>query len=407
MTSNKQHDRSVAWVEALRADPGAITHPAQLTAASGLSSSQLRRFFEQRYHLRAEEFLLQQRLRAARRVLATTRYAIDEVAEGVGFKSRSVLQHHFTRRLRITPRAYRQLAQPGCAEFQLRLPTRPAFEQAWQHFGRDAKSHSERVQGGRCGLAIEQSGEVLEVSGLRRLGVLHCRLTAPAEIPPGAALTAHRLLLRVLGLAADPAPFERSCQGFAVGRRLLRRRGLVVPQTRDAFDGLIWVIAGQQVSLPVAFAQRRRLTAAFGRPGPGELIAPPSAKRVAELALSDFRRCGFSQRKAEYLSAIARSVATGELDLDRVGKLPADRLEQRLLAIRGLGIWSVRYLMMRVWGLADCVPLGDAALRRALQFFFTLDQRPDDPQTAELLRPFAPYRSLATFHFWDSLQDLG
>ena len=68
--------------------------------------------------------------------------------------------------------------------------------------------------------------------------------------------------------------------------------------------------------------------------------------------------------------------------------------------MRGLGPWSVNYLMMRALGLADCVPIGDAALTRNLKRFYDLEKRPGAEDTRSLMEPFAPHRSLATFHFW-------
>jgi AraC family transcriptional regulator of adaptative response / DNA-3-methyladenine glycosylase II len=60
---------------------------------------------------------------------------------------------------------------------------------------------------------------------------------------------------------------------------------------------------------------------------------------------------------------------------------------------------------MKGFGHADCVPLGDAGLTTALQRFFALAERPDAARTATLMQQFAPWRSLATYHFWQSLGD--
>jgi 3-methyladenine DNA glycosylase/8-oxoguanine DNA glycosylase len=73
--------------------------------------------------------------------------------------------------------------------------------------------------------------------------------------------------------------------------------------------------------------------------------------------------------------------------------------------VRGLGPWSVAYLLMRGYGFADCVPVGDAGLSAALQRFFALDHRPGAGETRTLMEPFAPFRSLATYHLWTSLGD--
>jgi 3-methyladenine DNA glycosylase/8-oxoguanine DNA glycosylase len=65
----------------------------------------------------------------------------------------------------------------------------------------------------------------------------------------------------------------------------------------------------------------------------------------------------------------------------------------------------VQYFLMRGAGLADCVPVGDAALGAALQRFFGLDTRPGTEETRGWMEPFAPFRTLATFHLWQTLGD--
>jgi AraC family transcriptional regulator of adaptative response / DNA-3-methyladenine glycosylase II len=80
--------------------------------------------------------------------------------------------------------------------------------------------------------------------------------------------------------------------------------------------------------------------------------------------------------------------------------MSATRAVRTLLAIHGLGPWSVNYLMMRALGFADCVPLGDTGVTSGLQSLFKLDPRPDIDATRRLMTVFSPYRSLATAHLW-------
>ncbi|HEX9081581.1 MAG TPA: hypothetical protein VF768_04830, partial [Holophagaceae bacterium] len=112
------------------------------------------------------------------------------------------------------------------------------------------------------------------------------------------------------------------------------------------------------------------------------------------------RRC--SRRKAEYVIDAARAVAEGRLRLD--GLATATGAERQLRGQRGCGPWTAGYVMMRGLGFGDCVPIGDAALTLALQRTFALAERPDGRATERLMAPFAPFRSLATFHLWASLK---
>jgi len=93
-------------------------------------------------------------------------------------------------------------------------------------------------------------------------------------------------------------------------------------------------------------------------------------------------------------------MAAGELDLGALPRMSATRAERTLLAVRGLGPWSVNYLMMRSLGFADCVPLGDTGVTSGLQTLFRLEERPDVDATRRLMSVFSPHRSLATAHLW-------
>jgi 3-methyladenine DNA glycosylase/8-oxoguanine DNA glycosylase len=73
--------------------------------------------------------------------------------------------------------------------------------------------------------------------------------------------------------------------------------------------------------------------------------------------------------------------------------------------LRGVGTWTARYMLMRGAGFADCAPVGDVALAAALQKLVGSAERPAPVEVEALMRPFAPHRSLATFHLWASLKD--
>jgi len=70
------------------------------------------------------------------------------------------------------------------------------------------------------------------------------------------------------------------------------------------------------------------------------------------------------------------------------------------VSVRGIGAWTASYVMMRGCGFPDCVPAGDSALSASLRTFFDLDHRVDANETRTLMESFAPWRSMATYHFW-------
>jgi len=225
-------------------------------------------------------------------------------------------------------------------------------------------------------------------------------LDAPSEIGADQRLAAHRLVAGLVGLDQDAAGFTRLARRLGLGRLVSGRPGLRLIRTPSPWDGLLWSIIGQQINLPFACVLKRRLIENTGTALPAGLFSLPTAAAIARLEPSAMRPWQYSRQKAEYLIGAARLVAAGTLDLGALSMTSATRAERTLLAVRGLGPWSVNYLMMRSLGFADCVPIGDTGVTSGLQALFKLEERPDADATRRLMSVFSPYRSLATAHLW-------
>lgn len=284
--------------------------------------------------------------------------------------------------------------------FTLAAPPSFRWDRLYRYWGRDPGSASERAEDGRLRLGVRLPGGPAAIAIESAGSELRCTVEGGG---PAAGEPARLLARRMLGLETDSGPFERAVLAGPHARLVAGREGQTVPQTASVWDGLVWVVAGQQISLAVAFALRRRLTQAYGVRLADDLWAPPAPEAVAAAADEDLHRLGWSRAKAKYVLGAARQVAGG-LDLESWrGRDPAE-IEAGLSALHGLGPWSVNYLMMRSYGLLDQVPVGDAALVKSLAEFFGLPARPNAKETRELMVPFAPYRSLASFHFWSLLE---
>ena len=399
----RDHDPDRARVEdltaKLRQEPQAFRNVGDLVTHCGVSSSKLNELVRKHYHTTPSAMLARHRIDWACRELAASDRAVAEIAYDAGFESLSVFNQSFRKRVRLSPRSYRMLGQRDA--FEVELPAYFLADRILSYLGRDPASVTERVNDRTFTFATHVRGVPTSVSVELRQKIARCRIEGPEKIPAGAALTVHSQVRRLLGLVIDPRPFERRASGQAnVARLIGTRKGLTIPQTGTVFDALVWVIAGQQVSLPVAFALRRRLARRIGFRLREGLHAPPRPEVVAELEDRDLHQLGWSRRKTEYLLGVARAIVEGSFEPTALAELSATEIERRLLAVRGFGPWSVHYLMMRAFGLVDCVPIGDAALTRNLQRFHDLPARPDARQTQRLMEPFAPHRSLATFHLW-------
>jgi 3-methyladenine DNA glycosylase/8-oxoguanine DNA glycosylase len=200
---------------------------------------------------------------------------------------------------------------------------------------------------------------------------------------------------KLLGLNLDPRAFERKHPDLVNGHE-----GAHLPQTATVWESLMWAIVGQQVNLTFAYKLRRVLVELCGEPARNGLRRHPTPERVAQLDYGDLTSRQFSRSKAQYVIDAARLIASRTLPLETFPSRDPSEVEEMLTNVRGVGTWTANYVMMRGCAFPDCVPAGDSALSASLQTYFALDHRPDAHETCTLMQPFAPWRSLATYHFW-------
>ena len=321
-----------------------------LAAAAGTVAA-LRELIRIHYHSTAERLVERARAAAAERLLLTTRRPLALVGKAAGYADRAAFEVAFRREVGLAPVAYRRLR--GSSRFTIGLPRRFTGEAALAHVGRDGESSSERVDGLRAEVGVRVGGAPAALALDLRGGRLRGKLTARRRLPAGAAAEGLEIARRLLGLATDPAPFERRVarRPRAGGARRrppraahpARPRPLRLPAVGDRRP------AGQPPLRVHPPASRLR---AGGRAGRGRAAgaAHPAGGRGPRRrrphpppVLARARPTTCSTPPAPSPPASCRSPRW------RGGRPPA--IEPALLARRGLGPWSTHYVMMRGFGL--------------------------------------------------------
>ena len=384
------------------AAPAEFPDAASLAAASGFGVTKLAALTRRHYH--ATPLGLLQRLRvawAAERLLHGRERVLD-VGFSAGWDSASAFHAAFRRLTGLSPGAYRRLrAGDGMI---LRLPEGYRIDDTLAYIGRDPASPTERVRGRTAARALSLAGGPARVTVELAAGHARCQIEAERTLTADERAAAHAAVVRWLALDGDAGPGPEAARREPWRRLLARRPGLRVPRTPTVFEGLTWAILGQQVNLVFAYRLRSRVIELAGERLDPWLVCHPTPARLADIDPADLARRQLSRRKAEYLLEATKAVAGG-LDLEALPAGSATRAAQRLASLRGVGPWTVQYVLMRACGFGDCVPASDVALARAAQSFFALDRRPAVREVERLLEPFAPHRSLATFHLWSLTGD--
>lgn len=267
---------------------------------------------------------------------------------------------------------------------------------------RDTEAVAEQLTpaGLRKGIVLAGAPVVLDVAFTPDAAICQADIDGDADL--GTPL--HGALLNILGLRIDPQPFAQLAAADPLLAPLVRvNPGLRIVQSASPFEALTWAIIGQQINLPFAIALRRTFILQAGRRHGSGLWCYPEARDVARLSIEDLTSRKFSRAKAETVLRLARLVDDGDLSLELPPSGDVAAISQALLAVKGIGPWTVNYALLRGYGYADCSLHGDVAIRAALQKLLGEDVKPDMARTEQWLRQYAPHRTMAAAHLWASL----
>lgn len=272
---------------------------------------------------------------------------------------------------------------------------------------RDAESVAERISPERLRKGVVMDGVPLVIDialGGADAAQAEYAVHAGVALPPALAEQAHNAVLNVLGLRIDPQPFlDFAANDSLLGELSRRQPGLRIVQSATVFEALTWAIIGQQINLPFAISLRRTFILQAGVEHSSGLWCYPDAAGASRLQVDDLTSRKFSRAKAETLLRFAALVASGELDLVPGPGNSIDDIGKALLAVKGIGPWTVNYGLLRGYGYPDCSLHGDVAIRAALQALLGEDSKPDMARTEEILKRYAPHRTMAAAHLWASL----
>ncbi len=167
----------------------------------------------------------------------------------------------------------------------------------------------------------------------------------------------------------------------------LRSRG-------DPFHTLARSIVGQQISVKAADTVWARFCTAAPTLAPAVVLA---------LGIERLRTCGLSGRKAEYLRDLARHFADGSVHAHRWPEMDDAAVIAELVEVRGIGRWTAEMFLMFNLLRPDVLPVDDLGLQRAASLHYR-GGRPITPRALRKLgEGWAPWRSVATWYLWRSL----
>lgn len=182
-------------------------------------------------------------------------------------------------------------------------------------------------------------------------------------------------------------------------RGLIRRHGacgLADAQHEDAFIALTHSIISQQLSTKAADTIAGRFNALFQ--------GSPTPAAVARVEDGQLRAVGLSSQKIRYMRDLCARIADGSLPLHAVNELPDEDVIQSLTQVKGIGRWTAEMFLMFRLHRPDVLPVDDLGILKAVQRAYGLRKMPRAERLTKIGEPWRPYRSVACWYLWASLE---
>jgi len=198
---------------------------------------------------------------------------------------------------------------------------------------------------------------------------------------------------------------------YARARRLLLRRdpvlallikkhgacGLASAQRADHFSALIRAITGQQLSTKAASTIYARLAALM----PGG-VSPASLSTLTD---EQMRAVGMSRQKIAYFRDLCDKALSGVVSLDLLESMTDDEVIAALIKVKGIGRWSAEMFLMFRLHRPDVLPVDDLGIVNAVKNVYGLRKRPTADRIRKIGEAWRPYRSVASWYLWRSLDN--
>jgi DNA-3-methyladenine glycosylase II len=180
-----------------------------------------------------------------------------------------------------------------------------------------------------------------------------------------------------------------------VMKRLIPQFGQACLQSRgDAFVTLARSVVGQQISVKAAQTVWDRFAKLPKRMTPAQVL---------RLKIDDMRAAGLSARKVEYLVDLALHFDSQAVHVDAWDVMDDEAIIAELLAIRGIGRWTAEMFLIFHLMRPDVLPLDDVGLINGISKSYFSGDTVSRSDAREVAQAWAPYRTVATWYIWRSL----
>lgn len=130
----------------------------------------------------------------------------------------------------------------------------------------------------------------------------------------------------------------------------------------------------------------------------------PKPRDVIKTSDSKLRTTGLSKMKIVYIKELSKKIESKELNMRKISTQSDEQVIEALTDVKGIGRWTAEMFLIFSLGRLDILPVGDLGLKKGIQSMYSLKELPEKEQIEQLAESWKPYRTVATWYLWKSLQ---
>ncbi len=167
--------------------------------------------------------------------------------------------------------------------------------------------------------------------------------------------------------------------------------------TKNRYQSLVEAIIAQQLSGSAAESITKKFKKLYKSkfPKPIEVIKTPDSK---------LRSAGLSKMKVSYIKDLSKKIETNQLNMREISIKSNESIVEQLTNVKGIGRWTAEMFLIFSLGRLDVLPVGDLGLKKGIQLMHSFNDLPNEKEIEQLAESWRPYRTVATWYLWKSLQ---
>jgi len=173
-----------------------------------------------------------------------------------------------------------------------------------------------------------------------------------------------------------------------------------VAYMEPVFQTLVRSIVYQQLSGKAASTIFNRLVA-------GAKAAPLTPEAILKMRPQKLRTLGLSKQKTIYIRELAKLTRDGDIQFERLPDMEDAAIIETLTRVKGVGVWTVQMFLMFALQRPNVLPVGDLGVRAAMKKAYGLAELPKPQEMESIAAAWHPYRSIASWYMWRSLENPG